>query len=137
MANYTELGIVSLGSSSGKTNVGAKGTLATTAVTADQVVVTYTVTAGKTLHIAAADLIARLTAFAGTATDFGDFSVESPAGTKLYTQHAAGVGVVGTTLGPVFSEPLSIAGGQVVRLVCTPAAATAFTWTGNILGYER
>lgn len=133
----TEIGIVSLGSSSGKTNVGATGTLASTAATADQVVVTYTVTAGKTLHITGFDLTARLTAFAATATDFGDFSLETPSGTKLYTQRAAGQGIVASPLGALFAEPISVPAGTVVRIVCTPSGVTPFTWRGNILGYER
>lgn len=127
---------VTLGNSSGKTVVMKPGSLASTAVTADQVVVTYTVTAGKTFYLQYFDIGARLTTYAATATNFGDCSLESPAATKLYTTNIAHAG----SPVPVWhdlSEPVPIASGVVIRLVCTPSAATAFTWRGNLGGYER
>jgi hypothetical protein len=127
---------VSLGNATGKTNVGKPGTLATSATTADQVVVTYTVTAGKTFYVEWFSCNSRLTTFAATATLFGTCSLETPAGTKLITDTLAGPGI-GDRDVYQFSEPLPIAAGAVIRVVTTPAAVTAMTWVGNIGGYEK
>ena len=127
---------VTLGNSDGKTNVLVTGTLASSATTGDQVILTYTVTAGKTLFLEFLDFSARLTTYAATATLFGTLSLETPAGTKLYTMD---VFHAGTLDGKVitFPEPVPVAAGTVVRVVCTPAAATAFTWRANFGGYEK
>lgn len=132
----SSLGSISLGNSSGKTNIGQPGTKITTATTADQVIVTYTVTIGKTFYLQGFDCSSRLTTFASTATNFGNFSLESPSGTKLYTGNIANSGN-GSPQGMKFEEPLPIASGTVIRLVCTPSAATSFTWQGNLMGYEK
>lgn len=126
----------SLGNSTGKTNVGQTGTLASSAATADQVIRTYTVTAGKTFYLCWLAVNARLTTFAATATNFGEASLESPAGTKLLTTMIAGSGI-GDRDYLVFTEPVPIAAGTVIRMVCTPAAATAMTWRANFGGYEK
>jgi hypothetical protein len=135
-ASSTPTGVVSLGNTLGKANVMKTGTLASSATTADQVILTYTVTAGKTLYLEYVDFWARLTTFAATATLFGSVSIESPAGTKLYTMDIAHAGNNGNYL-LNFTEPIAIAAGVVVRVVCTPAAATAFTWRANFGGYEK
>lgn len=136
-ANYNNpTGVVSLGNSLGKTNVLKTGTLATTATTADQVIVTYTVTTGKTLYLQWFACNGRLTTFAGTATLFGDCSLEVPSGTKAVTTMIAGPGI-GDRDYLVFEEPIAVSGGSVVRIVTTPAATTAFTWRGNFGGYEK
>jgi hypothetical protein len=120
----------------GKTVTMKVGTLTSTATTADQVVVTYTVTAGKTLFLQYFDVAARLTTYAATATNFGDCSLESPAGTKLWTQMVTSTGQ-SLPIGQQFSEPQPFAGGTVIRLVCTPSAATSFLWRANVGGFER
>lgn len=135
-ASSTPVGSVSLGNSLGKVNVLKTGTLATSAVTADQVVLTYTVTAGKTFYLCYLSMNVRLTTFAATATNFGLVSLESPAATKLLTRDMAGTGV-GDAEFLTFSEPIPIAAGVVVRVVTTPAAATAMTWRVNLGGYEK
>jgi hypothetical protein len=135
-ASSSPVGSVSLGNSLGKALAMKTGTLASSAVTADQVVVTYTVTAGKTLYVSYWDIGARLTTFAATATNFGDCSLESPAGTKLVTEMNAGTGVT-LPNAITFPEPIPIAAGAVIRVVCTPAATTAMTWRGNLGGYEK
>jgi hypothetical protein len=128
---------VSIGTSAGKALVMKTGSLVTTAVTADQVVVTYTVTAGKTFYLEYINITARLTTYATTATLFGASSLESPAGTKLMTQMIANAGVITPPFDEKFSEPLPIAAGTVIRVVCTPAAVTSFTWQANLGGYEK
>jgi hypothetical protein len=135
-ASSSPVGSVSLGNSLGKALAMKTGTLASSSVTADQVVVTYTVTAGKTLYVSYWDIGARLTTFAATATNFGDCSLESPAGTKLVTEMNAGTGVT-LPNAITFPEPIPIAAGVVIRVVCTPAATTAMTWRGNLGGYEK
>ncbi len=135
--NATQPASVSIGTATGKTIVGKTGTLATTATTADQVVITYTVTAGKTFYLESVNGFARLTTMAATATNFGTLSFETPSGTKVATINLAG-GAGASQWGEFdFAEPIPIASGVVVRLVCTPSAATAFTFTGNMIGYER
>lgn len=135
-SSTSPIGSVSLGTTLGKTNVMQTGTLVTTAVTADQVVKTYTVTAGKTLFLLYVSVNGRLTTFAATATNFGECSLESPAGTKLLTTMLAGSGIGDRDYLP-FNEGVPIAAGTVVRLVCTPTAVTSMTWRGNFGGYEK
>jgi len=120
----------------------ATGSLASSTVTADQVIVSRKISPGKQFVIQYAEANVQLTTFAGTATAFGTVSLECPAGNKLLTFNCAGP--QGTLNSPVYlelPEPLVIQGdsdgSKVVRWVCTPAAATPFTWEGNIVGYER
>jgi hypothetical protein len=125
-----------IGSALGKTVVMKTGNLVTTAVTADQVVLTYTVTAGKTFYLQYLRVDTRLTTFATTATYFGATSLENPAATKLLTQMQAGAGI--TDMPPLgFAEPIPIAAGTVIRVVCTPSSTTSYTWQANFGGYEK
>lgn len=135
-ASSTPTSVASLGNSLGKALVMKTGTLATSATTADQVCLTYTVTAGKTLYVEYVAANARLTTFAATATLFGEASLESPAATKLLTTMLAGPGIGDRDCLP-FVEPQPIAAGTVVRVVVTPAASTAMTWRCNFGGYEK
>jgi hypothetical protein len=122
----------------GKTAVMKTGTLVTTATTADQVVLTYTVTSGKTFYLLYYAYDVRLTAISATASILGTVSVETPSGTKVITT---------SEVNPTTSEtsavtlslpvPIPIASGTVIRIVCTPAATTSMTWLGNIGGYEK
>lgn len=128
----------SLGNATGKTNVLKTGTLVTTATTADQVILTYTVTAGKTFYVQYLEILARLTVLSATATILGTASLETPSGTKDIT-----VSLVQPTTAEVqrhqyvFSEPIPVAAAAVIRVVCTPAAATSTTWVANFGGYEK
>jgi hypothetical protein len=127
---------VSLGSIAGKTSVMKVGSLVTTAVTADQVVLTYTVTEGKTFYLTYFHLLVRLTTYAGTVTNFGNMSLENPSGTKIFTFPSFGSGAAAIV--PFsFTEPVPIPSGTVIRVVCTPAAVTSFTWFANFGGYEK
>jgi hypothetical protein len=128
---------VTIGSSTGKTVVMKTGNLVTTATTADQVILTYTVTSGKTFYLEYVDVTARLTTYATTATNFGNASLESPSGTKLATALIANAGTVFPPYALRFSEPIPIASGTVIRVVCTPAATTSFTWQANFGGWEK
>lgn len=127
---------VSLGTSQGKTVVLKTGTLASSATTPDQVVLTYTITTGKTFYLCSLDCLVRLTTFAATATLFGTISLENPSGTKLWTMDMVGTGVTNQYILQLI-EPVPMSSATVVRVVCTPAAATAFTWRANFAGYEK
>jgi len=126
---------VSIGSSTGKTIVGKTATLATTATTADQVVLTYTVTSGKTLYLLGWDWQVAHTTLDHADDDFGNISLETPSGTKLQTWFARGAGKDGFS--QVLSEPLPIPAGTVIRFVVTPSAVTSTTWVANVIGYEK
>lgn len=132
----TPVGSVSLGNATNKTTVMKTGTLVTNAVTANQVIVTYTVTAGQTFYLQYLEFRARLTTFAATATNFGTISLENPSGTKLFT---TGLFHAGTADGfsLQFAEPMRVDAGTVIRLVCTPSTTTSYTWFGNFGGYEK
>jgi uncharacterized membrane protein YoaK (UPF0700 family) len=128
---------VTIGNSTGKTNVCKTGNLVTTTVTADQVILTYTVTSGKTFYLMGYNVTARLTTYAATATNFGVSSLENPSGTKLNTCMIANAGVINPPYDEFFSEPMPIAAGTVIRIVCTPSSTTSYTWQGNLFGYEK
>lgn len=138
-ANSSPIGSVSLGNSTGKTNVMKTGTLVSAATTADQVVLTYTVTTGKTFYLSYWSYEARLTTLSATGAILGACSMESPAGTKLETHtFTNGTTEIVDRFGPVQpAEPQPIASATVIRIVCTPAAATSTTWLASFGGYEK
>lgn len=129
------IGAVQLGSSTGKTTQKALGVLVTTAVTADQVIATVTVTTGKTFYIVGFDVTVYTTTVAATILNYGAVSLELPSGTKVWTQQMIGPGV--DRIQVVVNESLFGTTAQVVRLVVTPAATTSFTWRGSIVGIEK
>ncbi len=122
---------------SGRTVVLKTGTLVTAAVTADQVVLTYTVTAGKTLWLLYYGYDVRLTAISATASILGTMSLEIPSGTKGYTSTETNPTTSQTGMKILtFAEPIPVASGTVIRVVVTPAAVTSMTWIANFGGYE-
>jgi hypothetical protein len=122
----------------GATNVMKTGTITTTATTADQVVLTYTVTSGKTLFLQYLVMYGRLTVLSATATILGAISLETPSGTKVITFDDVNPTTSELEFNPVgFSEPIPLAAGTVVRVVVTPAAATSMLWRANFGGYEK
>jgi hypothetical protein len=122
----------------GGANVLKTGVLVTTAVTADQVVLTYTVTALKTFYLAYLVMYGRLTVVAATASILGAISLETPSGTKVITLDDNNPTTSEVEFNPItFSQPIPIAAGIVIRVVVTPAAATSMTWRANFGGYEK
>jgi hypothetical protein len=113
--------------------------LTSSAVTADQVVLTYTVTANRKLFLEYLTIEGQLTAVSATASVLGDCSLEFPSGTKNFTHRF----IKPTTSAPdrvVHSLPherITVQGGNVVRVVCTPAASTSMLWRANFGGYEQ
>jgi hypothetical protein len=128
---------VTFSTGAAKTPVMKTGVLVTITVTADQVILTYTVTAGKTFYLQYMNVTARLTTYATTATLFGDASLENPAGTKQITAMIANAGVINPPFAVEFAEPIPIPEGTVIRIVCTPASTTSRTWRANFGGYEK
>jgi hypothetical protein len=121
-----------------RANVFKTGTLVTTANTADQVIVTDTVTALKTYFVEYLSIEGELTVASATATILGTVSLELPSGIKVVSHRL----VNPTSSAPdrvvyTFAEPIPIGAGSVVRVVCTPTAATSMTWTASLGGYER
>ena len=118
-------------------NVLVAGTLASSAVTANQVILTYTVPANKTLWLQYLEANVKLTTFATTATDFGSLSFRVN-GVALNTFTViAGPGVLNTPLYIEVQDSLPFAAGDVITVVCTPSAVTPFTWEANIAGYLK
>jgi len=117
------------------------GSLVSSAVTADQVILTYKINPGKQFVLEYLEANVQLTTYAATATDFGSVSLEHPAGTKLMTWKCAGPqGTLNTPIYLELPEPLPIDTGDgvgVVRVVVTPTSATSMTWEANLGGYER
>jgi len=112
-------------------------TLVTSTVTADQVVMTYTVTTGKTLWLEYYAYDVRLTALLATASILGTMSLETPSGTKVFTSTETNPTTSQTGMRFLtFSEPIPITAGTVIRVVVTPAAIASMTWIGNFGGYE-
>jgi hypothetical protein len=120
-----------------KTKVMKTGTLVTTAVTADQAVLTYTVTSAKTFYVQYLSLSATQTTLPGNGNPvaLGTISLESPIGTKLFTTFLVSPANVQATI--TLAEPMPITSATVIRVVTTPAAVTSFTWYANFGGYEK
>ena len=120
VGNSSPIGAVSLGNSLGKLNVNKTGALTSTAVTAAQAVLTYTVTAGKTLYITGIELEAKLSVISALAVALGTASL-SIGGVlqntfNLMNMTTAKVDRVFMT----FSEPIAITAATVVSIICTP-----------------
>lgn len=128
---------VTLGQTDGKAVVMKTGKLVTTAVTADQVVLTYTVTAGKTLYLKYLHIAGYLATFPGNANpiQLGSPSLEIVAGTKVITTDL--MQPPGGDFNIEWSEPTPVASATVIRVVTTPAAVTSTTWRANFGGFER
>ena len=129
---------VSIGNTTGKTNVLKTASLVTTAVTADQVVLTYTVTAAKTFYLEYLGVSCGLTTAPvnyNTPVVFGTVSLETPSGTKDITWRFMGPQMIWHNY--EFVEPIPVAAGVVIRVVCTPGVTTSLTWNANFGGYER
>jgi hypothetical protein len=120
-----------------KTAVQKTGTLVTTATTADQVILTYTVTVGKTFYLQYLSLQGGVTALSATASILGVISLERPSGTKVFTHR-----ITNPTISlpiPLISAQgeIPIPAGTVIRVVVTPSAITSMTWYANFGGYEQ
>lgn len=114
---------------------GAPGRLVTSATTADQVVTSWAVPAGKTGFLQHASISARLNAVSETRAAFGPASLRI-AGAVIATVELLGVGL-DRPPAFAFAEPLPIPGGASAEWVVTPLATTGMAWRANLIGYER
>ena len=130
---------VSIGSTVNKTVVMKTGTLVSTAVTANQTILTYTVTIAKNLFIEYIDIQGRFTAASATAAMLGSVIMQMNA----VTVYASGFVNPTTydsgsqTVRISFSEPIPLAAGLVLSFLVTPSSATSITWTANFAAYEK
>lgn len=128
------IGQISLGNTA-KTAKVLTGSLTTTAVTANQVVFTYTVSAGKTLYIESFDLNVHTTAANTTAVAYGAVTLLIN-GSVVWSGFLEGTGAA-STVSTQFGEPIPVPAGEVVSWEATPAAVTSWVWNGNVGGYEK
>ena len=119
------------------TNVMKTGTLVTTSVTVNQVVLTYTVTAAKTLYVQYVVMGAYLTSQPANANpiDLGDIAVQTPSGTNIIQSERFHPKI--SDLVVTFPQAIPIAAGVVFRIVCNPNSSTSMIWEANFGGYER
>lgn len=117
-------------------NVLVGGTLNTTAVTANQIILTYTVPPNKTFYFQYLEINVMLTTFAQTATAFGVAKLfQNGLPLSVFTV-VAGPGVLNTPLYVQMSDSVPFQSGDVLTVVCTPSAVTPFTWEANLAGYN-
>ncbi len=131
--------VASLGTAAGKTAVLKTGQLTTVAITANQIVLTYTVTAAKTLYLQYIDFAGRLTVPSATASVLGAVIVQI-GGVTVYTGSIVNPTTSdcgSQTVRLMFTEPIPIAAATAVAVLVTPAAATSMLWTANFGGYEK
>lgn len=117
-------------------NILKAGAKVTTATTANQVILTYTVPAGKTFNLSYLEANVRLTTFAATATLFGSLSLRVNGAIGL-TFTAAGAGILSSPVYVELPDALPLQAGDLVEVVCTPAAATSMAWESNMAGFEK
>lgn len=128
---------VSLGRATGKTNVLKTGTITTSAITADQVILTYTVTTNKTFYVQYLAVDALFDTLSAVGTQLGTWSVETPSGTKVITLPETNPTTSGNEPAIfTFSEGIPIASAVVLRVVCTPAVTTSIRWYASFGGFE-
>lgn len=114
--------------------VTVEGSLTTTATTANQQIITYTVTTGKTLFLQFIYAEGRRTSMPGNANplELGTMSLETPSGTKIVT--------MARVHPPANNYPapllLRVLSGTVIRVVVTPFDTTSTLWRACIGGYE-
>jgi len=110
--------------------------LVTTSTAADQVVLAYTVPAGKTFSLGYFYVMCRSTSPPGNPNPvlFGEASLEHPPGSKLWTADLVG-NVAPREHGLSFPVPHQIPAGETVRIVCAPVSGTSFRWRANLGGF--
>jgi len=115
------------------------GSLVTTSVTANQSILSYTVTAAKTFYLTYFDLQGRFTTASATASNLGTVSV-SIGGVIVYQAgfNNPTTSDCGSQSVRIYTNAaIPIAAGTVILIEVTPAAVTSMTWLGNLGGYEQ
>lgn len=128
---------VSLGVSVGKTPILKTNELTTTLITANQVVLTYTVTANKVFYLQYLSTHGSLSVVPGNSNpiDLGNISLETPSGTKIIHYHLLYPRDLYRVIS--FAEPIPVASGVVISVVCTPSSTSGMSWIANLGGYEK
>lgn len=96
---------------------------------------TYTVPDGKTFYLDVLGFNARLTTYAATATSFGSAAFKVNGVTQMLFSVLAGSGQMANPIHYNFIQGRPFQAGDVLTIVCTPSAATAFTWGANFCGW--
>ena len=115
------------------------GSLISTSTAANQGILGYTVTAGKTFYLTYLDIQGRLTTTSATSSLLGTVTL-SIGGVSVY--QAGFVNPTTSNIGSqavrlTFSEPLPISSATALLVAVTPNATTSMTWISNFGGYER
>lgn len=110
-----------------------QGALTTTAVTADQVIVTNT-PAGTTSFKCAA-VCGYLTTYSATESNMGTVYFEQGGVDKFEAriQNTDLASLAGVIVLP-WGNGLTFSGAEVIRWLVTPAAVTSMRWTGSFFG---
>lgn len=131
------IGSISLGSTSGKTEV-HKTFFKNTAATAATILGSYTVTTGKTLYVYHADITGVLTTISATGSKIGDTTLVTPAGTAISSMTFYNASSSAPQMWTRdYAEPMAIPSGTVFMSSVTPAVATGLNWIFNFDGYEK
>lgn len=131
------IGAISLGSTSGKTEV-HKTFFKNTAATAATILGSYTVTTGKTLYVYHADITGVLTTISATGSKIGDTTLVTPAGTAISSMTFYNASSSAPQMWTRdYAEPMAVPSGTVFMSSVTPAVATSLNWIFNFDGYEK
>ncbi len=126
-----------LGSTLNKTRVMKTNAIATTTTTAEQVVLSHTVTTGKTFYLEAVSVEAYLSSASTVARRLGNVFLEefSSSPIMMWGMWNNTVSIVDRAT-HTFSEPVPFTSGNTLFAVCSPTSGTSTTWRVNFIGYE-
>ena len=131
---------------SGSTQIstGSSGVLTTTSANGNQQIVTYLVTAGKTLYLTNLDLSADFTTLSATGAYIGSGSLtgsgwggRSSLNSAILTQDFQNLTdeqIDWKTW--VFTPPMFFTGSSRLAVVANPSGTTSTRWRANLVGYE-
>ena len=114
--------------------------LTTTSTTANQTIVSYTVSTGKTLNLRVIGLGAEPTSWTTTEKDHGycwvDVAGTDYRGLEVRGMAGDATGVNIQYLIVPIPGGIDFAAGTVIKIECTPATTTSTRWKGIIIGDE-
>jgi hypothetical protein len=107
--------------------------LITSSSDADQVIVSYTPSKSFVLSGWSSYVWSEMTSYSMV---FGKVSLESPAGTKLYTSQLTSMGLGKDIV--ILGQSITLPANQTIRLVCSPSSpVNSQTWQGNLIGLSQ
>lgn len=124
-------------STAAATNILKTAAITTTSATAGQVILTYTVTAGKTFFLQYIAMGAYLSSQPGNSNpiNLGTASMETPSGTIVVQSERFHPKISDFVL--TFPQAIPIASGVVIRVTADPSSTSSTVWEANFGGYER